>query len=313
LSSLDPIGTRPAASHHVARAGVEERPGAEHRALVAVATAEDVESGMRAVVEIVRDVAGARRVEWREGGGRAARVVAGDRRPGRRSRRLSLGPVGAIVVVDGPRATRAAAVLAAVAPVLRRRWAEERLGRAAAQLAWRNAALEQFAGLVAHELKTPLQAALVAEDPSRWVHEALALIDELLEASREPGLGCASPAACLGEAVRDLGAADVAITVDLPAQLPLPSTPLRVILRNLLRNAIAAGARAIHVSAARSADTWTLVVRDDGEGPGDGYRAGSGLGLSLCQGIASRYGGSLALAPAPSGGTQARLLLKEAA
>jgi signal transduction histidine kinase len=35
------------------------------------------------------------------------------------------------------------------------------------QLTRRNEALEDFAALVAHELKTPLQAALFADDPRR--------------------------------------------------------------------------------------------------------------------------------------------------
>src|SRR6478672_11450196 len=53
------------------------------------------------------------------------------------------------------------------------------------QLARRNEALEDFAALVAHELKTPLHAALLADDPSRLVDEALDLVDELLEAAQE--------------------------------------------------------------------------------------------------------------------------------
>ena len=53
------------------------------------------------------------------------------------------------------------------------------------QLVRRTEALEDFAALVAHELKTPLQAALLADDPSKPVEEALDLVDELLEAAQD--------------------------------------------------------------------------------------------------------------------------------
>jgi signal transduction histidine kinase len=94
----------------------------------------------------------------------------------------------------------------------------------------------------------------------------------------------------------------------------LPPTALRVLLRNLLGNAVAAGARMVRVSATRSSGSWLLVIEDDGAGVGSdgGYRAGSGLGLRLCRRIAARYGGSLVLAGLPAGGTQARLQLREA-
>jgi signal transduction histidine kinase len=82
-----------------------------------------------------------------------------------------------------------------------------------------------------------------------------------------------------------------------------------VILRNLLSNAVAAGARRVHVAAVQSSRSWRLSVDDDGVGLGgvDRYAPGSGLGLSLCRRIAGRFGGVLELAPHPSGGTRAML------
>jgi signal transduction histidine kinase len=287
---------------------------AEHRALLAVATADDIHSGMTAVTRILLDICGAGRVEWREAGRPAARVVAGSGRGGRLAHRLSLGPAGAIVIIGGRRDPRADSVVAAVLPVIRRRYAEARLADTALELARRNEALEDFAALVAHELKAPLHAALAADDPSRWVQHAIDLVDALLEAAHEPApVGLALPAVCLDQAVRDLGAVDVEVTACLPSTLPLPHTALRVILRNLIGNAVAAGARAVRVSATRSPGTWLLVVQDDGTGLSDHRQgAGSGLGLRLCRRIAHRYGGSLGLEPVPSGGTQARLQLKAA-
>jgi len=191
---------------------------------------------------------------------------------------------------------------------------ERRYDQLFEQLMRRNEALEDFAALVAHELKTPLHAALLADDPSKPVEEALDLVDELLEAARDTPSewSFASVADGLEQVVRELGA-DWEVTADLTATLPLPPGPLRVILRNLLSNAAAAGARHAHVSAGRSARSWRLVVDDDGVGldGAEQYDAGSGLGLSLCGRIAARFGGVLALAGRPSGGTRATLELAE--
>ena len=183
------------------------------------------------------------------------------------------------------------------------------------QLVRRTEALEDFAALVAHELKTPLQAALLADDPSKPVEEALDLVDELLEAAQDAPRErlFTSVAECLDQVTGDLGT-QVEVTSDLTTMLPLPPGPLRVILRNLLSNAAAAGALRVHVSAARSARSWRLVVDDDGVGLAavDRYAAGSGLGLALCRRIAARFGGVLELAARPSGGTRATLELAEA-
>jgi signal transduction histidine kinase len=183
------------------------------------------------------------------------------------------------------------------------------------QLARRNQALEDFAALVAHELKTPLQAALVASDPRSSVEAALDLVETLLEAAQnESGeTTFASVGECLEQALDEVGA-EVEVTTDLAAMLPLPPQPLRVILRNLLSNAVAAGARHVHVAVARTCGSWQLVLDDDGVGLSDfdRYAAGSGLGLSLCRRIAARFGGALELTPRLSGGTRATLELVEA-
>jgi signal transduction histidine kinase len=189
---------------------------------------------------------------------------------------------------------------------------EERLATATMMLARRNEALEEFVALVAHELKTPLQAALAADEASSSIVQVLELVDSLLEAAREPReRTCASAAVCLDEVLLDLGPVDVEVTAEVTASLPLPLMPLRVILRNLLRNAVAADARHVHVAAVQTAGSSWLVVDDDGvglEAVGD-YATGSGLGLSLCRRIAARYDGTLELAPRATAGTRATLRL----
>ena len=185
-----------------------------------------------------------------------------------------------------------------------------------ARLARRNEALEEFAALVAHELKSPLLAALATGDQSGGVRQAIDLVDALLELSRDaPGSGIASPAACLDAALRDLLPNHISVTAQLPARLPLPPAALTLLFRNLLRNAVAAGAISVRVSASRRSTAWSLQVQDDGVGlNSEGrYQTGHGLGLRLCQSIARRYGGSLAVQPSPTGGTQAVLEFGSAA
>jgi signal transduction histidine kinase len=229
---------------------------------------------------------------------------------------LPLGNTGLFAFHGGSLDPRIQSALPSLTPIVRRREAEERLARTTVQLARRNEALGDFAALVAHELKTPLQAALVADDPSSPVEEALDLVDALLEAAgnepAEPTFSSVAP--CLDQLVEDLRA-EVEITTDTETTMPLPPEPLRVILSNLLSNAVAAGARHVHVATVPSLRSWSLLVDDDGVGPAetDGYAAGSGLGLSLCRRIAARFGGVLELDAGLSGGTRARLEFAKAA
>ena len=288
----------------------------EHDLVLALATADDLASGMVSVADRIRRTAGAAGVEWwamNDDGVLELAAATGTPHGPRHS--LPLGSTGLFALHGGGLDLRLQSALVSLAPIVRRRAAEERLARTTAQLARRNEALEDFAALVAHELKTPLQAALVADEPSAPVEDALDLVDALLEAARnepaEPTFS--SVAACLDQLVEDLRP-QVEITTDTDTTMPLPPEPLRVILRNLLSNAVAAGARHVHVAAVPSLRSWRLLVDDDGVGPAeiDGYAAGSGLGLSLCRRIAARFGGVLELEARPSGGTRATLEFAEA-
>src|SRR5262249_3696576 len=100
--------------------------------------------------------------------------------------------------------------------------AKQDLASAVMKLARRNEALEDFAALVAHEVKSPLQAPLVTDDPLVGVRSALDLVDALLEVAGErPGIGFASPGECLDAALQDIDDGAITTTSDLPAQLPL--------------------------------------------------------------------------------------------
>jgi signal transduction histidine kinase len=298
------------------RQEVEDRDSVEHELVLALATADDLASGLDAVVGRIRRESGARRAEWwarNEDGVFELVAVAGIARGAAQS--LPLGRAGVLVLHGGRLGLQVESALISLAPIIRRRAAEERLARTTIQLAQRNEALEDFAALVAHELKTPLQAALVAGDPSRSVEDAILLVDALLEASRSGTSEekVASVTECLEQAVEDLHV-EIEIAADVATTVPLPPAALRVILRNLLSNAVAAGAGHIQVTAVRSSFSWRVLVDDDGVGlaAADGYDSGSGLGLSLCRRIAARFGGALELSALPSGGTRATLTFTEA-
>jgi signal transduction histidine kinase len=298
------------------RQEVEGRVSLEHDLVLALATADDLASGMDAVVRRIRRDSGAARAEWwaKDEDGALELVAVDGIARGRRDS-LPLGRAGVLVLHGGPLDRQVESALLSLAPIVRRRAAEERLARATVELARRNEALEDFAALVAHELKTPLETALVADDPSRSVEDAILLVDALLEASRRAPIeeAFASVAHCLEQAVEDLSL-EIEITADAATTLPLPPAALRVILRNLLSNAAAAGAGHVRVTAVRSSSSARLLVDDDGVGVEavDRYAAGSGLGLSLCRRIAARVGGVLELTPLPAGGTRATLEFTEA-
>jgi signal transduction histidine kinase len=298
------------------RQEVEDRDSIEHDLVLALATADDLASGLDAVVGRIRRESRATRAEWwskDEDGMFELVAVAGIARGAAQS--LPLGRAGVFVLHGGRLGPQVESALISLAPIIRRRAAEERLARTTIQLAQRNEALEDFAALVAHELKTPLQAALVAGDSSRPVEDAILLVDALLEASRSGASEekVATVTECLEQAVEDLHV-EIEIAADVATTLPLPPAALRVILRNLLSNAVAAGAGHVQVTAVRSSFSLRVLVDDDGVGPAaaDRYDAGSGLGLSLCRRIAARFGGALELSARPSGGARATLTFTEA-
>jgi signal transduction histidine kinase len=294
-----------------------ESDALEHDIVLSLATADDLASAIDRVVELLHRGSGANAVEWWATGddGVLERSAAIGIARGKRHD-LPLGRDGAFVLHGGRVAPEIASALTAAAPIIRRRAAEERLARTAIDLARRNQALEDYAALVAHELKTPLHAALLDDDPSRHVEDALDLVEALLEAARnEPGEKVfVSAAEWVERAVEEVGA-EVEVTTDLQATLPMPPQALHVILRNLLSNAVAAGAHHVHVAAVHASRSWRLLVDDDGVGLADAghYTAGSGLGLSLSRRLAGRFGGALELAPHPSGGTRATLEFPEVA
>jgi signal transduction histidine kinase len=186
---------------------------------------------------------------------------------------------------------------------------EEQLVEHVARLARKTEALDDFAGLVAHDMKSSLLAALRNEDPREGLTRALELVDSVLEAVRveQGGTGVARLADCVQQAIADLGDSRAEIVSSVTGEFPIPPDALRLVLRNLLANAIAAGAERIHVSALARGDQRILVVDDDGAGLAstNEYATGAQLGLRLCRRLVERCGCGLELRPRAVRGTRA--------
>ena len=201
-------------------------------------------------------------------------------------------------------------------PVRHSRSTADHLAEQAARLARRNEGLEDFAGLVAHDVRSSLVSALLNDAPRDGLMRALDLVDSILEAVRADRAdgGNAPVAECVRQAVADLGDIRAEVITSVTSDFPMPPAALRLVLRNLLANAAAAGTRRIHVSALASGDRRALVIDDDGVGIGstEGYATGAGLGLALCRRLVARFGGMLELKPRAVGGTRAVIVMTEA-
>jgi len=282
------------------------------RAVAALAAADEWSEGIAAAVELLWRESDAARVEWwiSADDDSPLRLEAAAGRGGGPRVTYSLGRAGAVVVHGAP-AVPVGAAACALAPIVRRRRAEERLLGKVVELARRNEALEDFAALVAHELKAPLLEVLHGGDPAAAAGRALELVESILAVARAGAEGAETPVAeCLGAVLHELGPVAAAVECSAEDESPLPPGALSIVLSNLVRNACAAGARRIGVGTACTGGSWTLTVDDDGVGlGGDEYASGSGVGLGLCRRLVERFGGRLELEPRRGGGTRARLLV----
>jgi signal transduction histidine kinase len=214
---------------------------------------------------------------------------------------------------DQRNALIAMTIMTARAPFqLRRRRLEEQLASQVSRLARKNLALEDFAALLAHDVRSTLLAALRCDEPRDGLARSLELVDSILDAVRadrshgETG----SVAACARQAVDDVGARDANLVVAPCGSFPVPSDVVRVALRNLIANAVAAGATSIHLSMLVVDNRKTLIVDDDGCGLASSgiYSVGAGLGLRLCRQLLGRFDASLELTSRPAGGARAMIV-----
>jgi signal transduction histidine kinase len=187
------------------------------------------------------------------------------------------------------------------------------LAEHAARLARRNEALEDFAGLLAHDVRAVLVAGLLSGATRESLTRGLELVDSILDVvqvDRDDG-NAASVPDCVRQAVLDIGDPDIQIGIRATDRLPMEPNALRYVLRNLLANAVAAQADVIHISALACGDCHVLAIDDDGVGLDEPrqYASGAGLGLTLCRRVLSRFGGTLELRQGPVRGSRALIVL----
>lgn len=213
----------------------------------------------------------------------------------------------------------------------------DRLTAQIAELERANEAQRQFVSDVAHELRTPTTALLASaealQDPASrdaaaglvapQLRRLAGLTEDLLEISRMDA-GHADVASdridladLIAEVIWDSGASGK-VGYAGPASLPVTTDParLRVVLRNLVANALQHGAPPVTIAAEAEGSDLFVTVDDSGDGVpealrdrvfdrfvrGDAARHGSssGLGLAIAAENARLLGGDLSLAPGGS-------------
>ena len=208
----------------------------------------------------------------------------------------------------------------------------ERLARREHELSRQNERLEEFASVVSHDLRNPLNVAQGFLDLERdernserldRVDRALTrmdeLIDDLLTLARQ-GQSVSEPAPVSLQSIVD----DAWATVDAPAAslrvdgelgaVSCDVSRVRQLLENLFRNAVEHGDADVTVSVGRTDEGF--YVEDDGPGiPTDeraqvfdaGYSTnpiGTGFGLNIVRSIAEAHGWNVTLAEAGDGGAR---------
>ncbi|WP_276271678.1 PAS domain-containing sensor histidine kinase [Haloarcula litorea] len=198
-----------------------------------------------------------------------------------------------------------------------------------------NERLDQFASLLSHDLRNPLQLASLrlelardAEDPADHLDEVEAaldrmdeLVDDVLRLAREGrAIGTPEPVA-LDDVVEvawtAVDAPDATVERVEPVGTVLgDESRLRQLMANLFRNAIEHAGSAVTVSVGPLPDGEGFYVADDGPGFPDvdeddlfdaGFTTsdqGTGFGLSIVGEIATAHGWTVTVADAGDGGAR---------
>jgi PAS domain S-box-containing protein len=228
---------------------------------------------------------------------------------------------------------------------------EEELRNAVESLREANDELDRFASVAAHDMTDPLRtisgfAEVITEtDPpqeevQKYARHILdsslrlaAMLQGLLAYARASRSHSTVEAVGLAVAVaqvqEDLSAAisdrGAQVVVDLPAgaEVSVDRNDLRVILQNLIANAVKFGdgsRPAVTIGAVRDDGCWRISVLDNGPGiapehrdrifaaferaPSGAARTGYGLGLAICQRLVDRYSGTIGVDSGPLEGTR---------
>jgi signal transduction histidine kinase len=209
-------------------------------------------------------------------------------------------------------------------------------------IAVRSRYLRDFAAAVSHEFKTPLAGITGAvellddhfdtmspEDRRRFLGNISAdsarlsaLVGRLMDLARAdmamPQAGVTSDVASPARRVADAQGRDIAVVLDLPADLPpvaAPEATVETVLTTLVENSRQAGARTATIRAEVVGDEVVLRVTDDGPGVPAADRdrlfepfftsrretGGTGLGLSIARSLLAASHGRIGLVETAAG------------
>jgi two-component system, cell cycle sensor histidine kinase DivJ len=266
---------------------------------------------------------------------------------------------------DGRPAATSPEAIAVMRDVTERKSRQDALITARADAERANTAKSRFLASIGHELRTPLNAIIGFSDMlrdesghpvesarrleyariiSQSGHHLLAVVNDILDVSRlqtghfelfpEPFRLAAVIASCAEMLVRGAQADGVAITIDVPADLPGIVADRRAvtqILINLIANAIKFSDRGgvVTVRARIDGERVRIEVADTGigmtpddltrigdpffqargacfqaRGAGEAGSGGTGLGLSIVKGLVDLHGGELEAFSEPGNGTR---------
>ena len=196
----------------------------------------------------------------------------------------------------------------------------------------KNKRLEQFASVVSHDLRNPLQVAdgrlqLARQDCESEHHEAITrahermerLIEDLLTLARE-GAGEQEAAVDLAEAVeaawREVPTPQATLDIETGRSVRADPRRLQQLFANLVRNAVEHGGADVTVRVTDLEDGHGFAVADDGPGLRSedrdrlfehGYSTGddgTGLGLAIVRAVAREHGWSVTATDAADGGAR---------
>jgi len=230
--------------------------------------------------------------------------------------------------------------------VTEQRKREQELERRTTQLERQNERLEEFATVVSHDLRNPLNVAqgrlqLAIErdsmadlDEVQSAHERMGvIIDEMLTLAREgQTVAETTPvelAAIAREAWDTVETDDATLAVDAGETIiDADEARLQRALENLYRNTVEHGSTgpdshpsSLTVRVGRLDDSQGFFVEDDGPGIPDEQRSevlehgfttnddGTGFGLSIVESIVEAHGGTIAVAESNAGGARFEIRL----
>jgi signal transduction histidine kinase len=199
------------------------------------------------------------------------------------------------------------------------------------QLQRQNERLNEFASVVSHDLRNPLNVAqgrveLAREecdtehlDPAaNALDRSLALIDDLLTLAREGDTVGETASVNLAELAeicwQNVDTADATLSVESERSIRADRSRLQQLVENLVRNAVEHGGDGVTVTVGDLGDGF--YVEDDGAGipPEDrdsvfdaGFstsREGTGFGLSIVQQVAEAHGWRIAVTESAAGGAR---------